>query len=139
MVQELVENISKMLSIEPPEVVIVDELDTPTKMASAVPVEGVIVIKARLSAFDAAIAIAHELRHIWQYKNEPQMFSDYQNSSSLSKEDYNLQPAEVDANAFAELYVGQYGKRPLWNGLSETVKKAIQDRADWIAENEVFG
>ena len=139
MVQELVENISKMLSIEPPEVVIVDELDTPTKMASADPVEGVIVIKSRLSAFDAAIAISHELRHIWQYNNEPQMFSDYQNSSNLSKEDYNLQPAEVDANAFAELYVCQYGKRPLWNGLSETVKKAIQDRADWIAENEVFG
>jgi hypothetical protein len=139
MIHKLVENISYMLSIDAPAVEIVDELDTPTKMAAADPVKGVIVVKAGMSTFDTAIAVAHELRHIWQYKNEPDMFADYQNSSALSQESYNLQPAEVDANAFAELYVGQYGKRSLWNGLSEEVKTAIHNRAEFIVENEEFG
>lgn len=139
MIFELVEDISDMLQIKTPVVDIVDELDTPSKMAAADPIEGVITIKAGLSTFDAVIAISHELRHIWQYHNQPEMFKDYQNSAGLSVEEYNLQPAEVDANAFAQLYVGQYGKRPLWNGLSDKVKQAISGRAKWIAENEIFG
>lgn len=52
---------------------------------------------------DQFFSIAHELRHIWQIKNDEQLyFSTYKPIDLCSSiEEYNLQIAELDANAFA--------------------------------------
>lgn len=50
-------------------------------------------------------SIAHELRHIWQIHNNEQLyFSSYKPIDLCSSvEEYNLQIAELDANAFASI------------------------------------
>lgn len=53
---------------------------------------------------DLLFSIAHELRHMWQLKNhENDYFTDYRQSFEIGTEAYNLQPAEIDANAFASV------------------------------------
>ena len=54
---------------------------------------------------DQLFSIAHELRHIWQMQNYEQLyFSAYKPINLCSSvEEYNLQIAELDANAFAGL------------------------------------
>lgn len=83
-------------------------------------------IKSTIVGFDGYFTIAHELRHLWQKKHESQMFHDYQTSKELDIESYNLQPAELDANAFAkEIMEEAFGVSPLFDGLSPFVKYKI--------------
>ena len=50
-----------------------------------------------------------------------------------SVEEYNLQLAEVDANAFAAIImIDCFHLQPQWNGLSNKVIKAINARIDYI-------
>ena len=84
---------------------------------------------------DLFFAIAHELRHVWQIKNaESFSLSTYQPIDLLhSVEEYNLQTAEIDANAFAAvIMVDYFGVKPLFNNLSETVKEQIFERMEMI-------
>ena len=84
---------------------------------------------------DYLFAIAHELRHIFQHKNDEQFYlSNYKTSDNCSSvEEYNLQIAEVDANAFASIIMVEYFKlQPQWNGLSDKVINAINDRINII-------
>ena len=86
---------------------------------------------------DYLFSIAHELRHLWQYKENKQFyFSDYKTSDKCSSiEDYNLQIAEVDANAFATIIMSNwFHLQPQWGrGLSTEVINAINNRINTIA------
>ena len=80
---------------------------------------------------DYFFAIAHELRHIWQYQNDEQYYlSNYRTSNKCkSVEEYNLQIAEVDANAFAAIImIEEFHLCPQWKGLSDKVVSAIEKR-----------
>lgn len=47
-------------------------------------------------------AIAHEMRHRWQYEHdEEEWFNTYKSRNKLNLKQYNEQIAEMDANAFA--------------------------------------
>ena len=84
---------------------------------------------------DYLFAIAHELRHIFQYQDDENFYlSDYKTSDNChSIEEYNLQIAEVDANAFASIIMVEYfHMQPQWNGLSDKVICAINDRINII-------
>lgn len=84
---------------------------------------------------DYLFAIAHELRHIWQIKTNKSKFFDYYKprEDCNSVEEYNLQLAEVDANAFAAIImIDCFHLQPQWNGLSNKVIKAINARIDYI-------
>ena len=84
---------------------------------------------------DYLFAIAHELRHIFQYHDNEQFYlSNYKTSDKCSSiEEYNLQIAEVDANAFASIIMIDYFHiQPQWNGLSDKVIHAINDRINII-------
>ena len=84
---------------------------------------------------DYLFAVAHELRHIFQYQNDKQFYlSNYKTSDNCSSvEEYNLQIAEVDANAFASIIMVEYfHMQPQWNGLSDKVIRAINDRINTI-------
>ena len=93
--------------------------------------------KPLVPSFDAFFAIAHELRHAWQVKTKyAYYFSDYKTRNELSNKEYNLQPAEIDANAFAKLVVfATFEAEPLFKGLDDDIKNKIQKRyEDLISE-----
>ena len=107
---------------------------TPTMMAQFNPEGDKIYLRkpTKLNP-DFFFAIAHELRHIWQMKNDREFyFLDYLPVELLpSVEEYNLQPAEVDANAFAGLVmINFFHVRPLYQGLPDNVRNAIFERID---------
>ena len=82
---------------------------------------------------DALFAVCHELRHVYQSIHYPDIFKSYQELGTLDTESYNLQEAEVDANAYAGLFMEQlFGVSPLFNGYSEKVKAAIEKRKSEI-------
>lgn len=83
---------------------------------------------------DQLFSIAHELRHIWQIKNHQQLyFSDYQTVDIIGTEKYNLQPAEVDANAFASIVmVDLFHLQPQYKGMSSVVVSTIKKRINII-------
>ena len=83
---------------------------------------------------DQLFSIAHELRHIWQIENYHDLFfSNYQTVDIIGTEKYNLQLAEVDANAFASIImVDFFHLQPQYHGLSNSVVFAIKKRIDEI-------
>lgn len=86
---------------------------------------------------DQLFSIAHELRHIWQIKNHNDLyFSKYQTVDIIGTEKYNLQPAEVDANAFASIImVDFFHLQPQYKDLPDSVVSAIKKRiAEIITE-----
>lgn len=85
---------------------------------------------------DYLFAIAHELRHIYQYVYDKQFFlSDYKERNKCSSvEEYNLQIAEVDANAFvAIIMLKNFGLRPQWEGYTDKVIQEINKRINTIS------
>lgn len=88
---------------------------------------------------DALFSIAHELRHAWQFFIKDPRFDleSYQKSNTLSAEEYNLQPCEIDANAFAHIMmVDFFGVTPTYNGLSKKVTDKIKERIEEILQEE---
>jgi Zn-dependent peptidase ImmA (M78 family) len=82
---------------------------------------------------DQMFAIAHELRHVWQIRyHEWFYFSGYRTiDQCMDMEEYNLQPAEIDANAFAGLaMMGYFELKPQYMGMPETVRDRIHERLD---------
>lgn len=87
---------------------------------------------------DYLFAIAHELRHIYQYVYNKQFFlSAYKERNKCSSvEEYNLQIAEVDANAFgAIILINTFGLRPQWDGYTDRVIREINHRINDIINN----
>lgn len=83
---------------------------------------------------DQLFAIAHELRHIWQIKKHNDLyFSNYQTIDIIGTKKYNLQLAEVDANAFASIImIDFFHLQPQYKGLSDSVISAIKNRINEI-------
>lgn len=77
---------------------------------------------------DQFFSIAHELRHLWQLQtNEDLYFNNYKTISEVDNETYNLQLAEIDANAFASVVmIDWFGLQPLYKNMSDKVVKAIK-------------
>ncbi len=88
---------------------------------------------------DLLLAVAHELRHAWQmaYHRE-EYFADYRPREDFADlEAYNLQPAEIDANAYAASTLeGLFGVSPLWQGYTDRVIDAIRERKKEINEED---
>lgn len=75
---------------------------------------------------DLLFSIAHELRHCWQINNKLEILEGYREAQDLTVEEYNLQPAEIDANAFSGVVmVNFFGIKPLFQGLPDNVKAKI--------------
>lgn len=126
--EELIKDIADELNIDVPVVEWVEELDTPTKMAAADPEKNTVYLKKGLHEYDIIFALSHEMRHLWQYRYDRGMFDSYRNSSGSSNEDYNLQPAEIDANAYAYIVCCDLGFEPQLKELSQDVREKIAKR-----------
>lgn len=78
--------------------------------------------------FDLFFAISHELRHVWQMKKHKEIFfkSYHPREEFKNVNDYNMQLAEIDANAFAAFIIEEcFGVHPLFKGFSKKVRDAI--------------
>lgn len=86
---------------------------------------------------DTLLAVCHEMRHIYQSVYDKNILDGYiELGSDISFEAYNLQAAEVDANAYASLFIqSNFGVKPLFQNFSESVRKKIEKRIDFLRKS----
>ena len=137
MIEEFITDICELLKIPVPSISYdTSHFPTETTMAQCELTSNIIYLnKLDEPNPDYLFAIAHELRHIFQYQDDEQFYlSNYKASDNCySIEEYNLQIAEIDANAFASIIMVEYFHiQPQWNGLSDKVINAINSRISII-------
>jgi len=76
--------------------------------------------------------IAHELRHAWQHINKPEWNKNYLSGDENNTESYLLQPAEIDAEAFARKLMEVVWGIDLFRHPKEEVTKALIKRKNEI-------
>ena len=144
-IRQFVKDVADILKIDAPEVTQnADNFESDTMLAQ-VYVRGdgrffVYLKDIDNITLDTYFSIAHEMRHIWQVKTDFETYMrSYKNRSNLSLEDYNNQLAEIDANAFATVIMEiLFDITPLYSGMSEKTIELIEERADYIIDNEFF-
>lgn len=138
MIDSFVTDICGILDIEPPKISFdTSHFQSITMMAQCISTGETIFIRPiETPTLDYYLAIAHELRHIWQIRShQTQYFEDYKTRDMCSSiVEYNLQPAEIDANAFGQaVMVKLFHRQPMWKGLPVEVILAISRRAKEIS------
>ena len=86
---------------------------------------------------DYLFSVAHELRHIWQIRtNKDIYFSNYKTVKQCKNlDEYNLQPAEIDSNAFAGLIMIEFFHiKPLFSNMSKNVIARVSERMSIISQ-----
>jgi len=124
--------VCRILGIDPPKIRYrLPPGMSPTTLAAASSDGEEICIKNQAPSADLYFSIAHELRHIWQLRTDPEKYmTGYKTRADLDVEAYNLQPAEIDANAFAEIISANLLQvRPLFIGLPDSIRRKISSRA----------
>ena len=141
MIEEFITDICDLLDIQVPLISYdTSHFQTKTTMAQCELTSNTIYLnKIDKPNPDYLFAIAHELRHIFQYQdNEEFYLSNYKTSDKCSfVEEYNLQIAKIDANAFAFIIMVEYfHMQPQWNGLSDKVINTINKRINFLLSTE---
>lgn len=141
MIEEFITDVCELLEIKVPKISYdTSHFPTKTTMAQCEPSANVIYLnKTDKPNPDYVFSIAHELRHIYQYQNNKQFYlSGYKPSDKCSSvEEYNLQIAEVDANAFASIVMTDFfSMKPQWYGLSDKVIETIEKRIKFLLTTE---
>ena len=133
MINDYLQCLCRVLQVDLPTLKTDDVLLTPTMIAYLDPGTNVLHVKRNVSdQRDTFFAVAHELRHAWQAKYAPDLYlTDYHPvTSSGDRVAYNLQPAEIDANAFASVIMTKlFRARPLFDGMPDEVITAIEKRS----------
>ena len=137
MIQEFIIDICDILNISVPSISFdASNFTTDTMMAQVNPDGSIIYLKKYDKPNpDQLFSIAHELRHIWQMQNDKKLyFSAYKPINlCVSVEEYNLQIAELDANAFAGLVMIEFFHlKPLFEGVPDSVKSKIFERMECL-------
>lgn len=141
MIEEFTTDICELLEIRVPKISYdTSHFITKTTLAQCEPTENIIYLtKTNKPNPDYVFSIAHELRHIYQYQTDEQFYlSKYKPSNECSSvEEYNLQIAEVDANAFASIVMADFFSiKPQWHGLSDKVIDTIEKRIKFLLATE---
>lgn len=102
-----------------------DRMHTGTQIAALTP--NAVLIRDDIAVSpELFFALAHELRHAYQIAGGESL-EEYRTSDRISIEQYNLQPLEVDANAFGALIMSDFfGIVPQFRNMPDTVRKAIK-------------
>lgn len=125
--------ICDILEISVPDIKFVsaDRMHTGTQIAALTP-DAVLIRNDITVSPELFFALAHELRHAYQIASGESL-DEYRTSDRISAERYNLQPLEVDANAFGALVMAEYfGIVPQFQNMPDTVRKAINDRMEQL-------
>ena len=135
-VYQFINFICKDLKIKKPKKIEFGRLQTNTMLASYNYKKDTITIKKEYEDIrDLYFALSHELRHKYQIDRKMFDFKDYKLSDNIDLKNYNLQPQEIDANAYASIIMmSLFGAKPLFNGLDEDIKKAINKRVEELVE-----
>lgn len=141
MIKEFITDVCELLEMEAPKISYdTSHFPTKTTLAQCEPETNIIYLnKADKPNQDYVFSIAHELRHIYQYQTDEEFYlSGYKPSNKCSSvEEYNLQIAEVDANAFAAIIMTDFfSMKPQWNGLSSKVIDTIEKRIEFLLTTE---
>lgn len=138
---DIAKDCEKILSIKCPKIKFVPKKDELGVLAKVV-VSNKMIKKINFTldyenVYDAYFAICHELRHVYQIKYNDQIFEKYvEKDTGISTEHYNLQEAEIDANAFGSLYMQvNFGVKPLFLGYSDKVKGKIDKQIEKITRD----
>ena len=139
MVLDFIKEVCDLLEIDIPEISYESShFLTETMLAICEPALNIIYLRRPKEINpDFLFVIAHELRHIYQYQTDEYFYlSSYVPSNECSSiEEYNLQIAEVDANAFAAVVmIAMFSIQPKWNNLTDRVIAAINDRKKIIIQ-----
>lgn len=126
------------LYIKVPKVEYAAKFQSKTQLAAYIPEKKLLQVKKRYeNILDLFFAISHELRHKYQIDHDIYSFENYKTVGQLNNLDYNLQPQEIDANAYAYLImISTMGVEPKFNGLNSVVVSKIKLRAKEIANEE---
>lgn len=136
-INEIIDFVCDNLKIKKPKIVYSREVfKTDTQMAAYNFHDEVLYLSPRFRkklTFDAIFAVVHELRHKYQVDIQHETFLDYKSSDQCkSVDEYNLQKVELDANAYAYIFMTHfYGVEPL--NFSDVVIKAIYERCEYIS------
>ena len=141
MIEEFITDVCELLEIGVPKISYdTTHFTTKTTMALCEPETNTIYLnKVDKPNPDYVFSIAHELRHIYQYQTDEHFYlSEYKSSDKCSSiEEYNLQIAEVDANAFASIVMTDFfSLKPQWHGLSNKVVDTIEKRIKFLLATE---
>lgn len=119
--------VCKKLKISAPEMVFDS---SKTDLATYRTHEDVIIVNDKQPAFKQLYGIVHELRHKWQIENDVDYyFGTYKGNDEFEDDDlYNLQVAEIDANAYARLMIGVIFNVTVCGELPDAVNKKIEER-----------
>lgn len=122
------ELVCDVLDIDMPKICVSDVGLTGTMLSACLSDGSEIHLRTDKVSPDLLFAIAHELRHVWQIRTgKARYFNDYVPRTLLKIEDYNLQYAEIDANAFgAVIMCAMFGIEPQFNGLDASAKREIK-------------
>lgn len=138
---DIAKDCEKILSIKCPKIKFVPKKDELGVLAKVV-VSNKTIKKINFAldyenVYDAYFAICHELRHVYQIRYNDQIFEKYvEKDTGISTENYNLQEAEIDANAFGSLYMQvNFGVKPLFLGYSDKVKGKIDKQIEKITRD----
>ncbi len=106
LIQDTINDIVHLLNMYPkPKVIYVAQLRTKAEYTTA---DNTIRIRKDIltqDSTDAVFVISHEMRHAWQSLDSIEYWMEgYKTSAELEINEYNLQRAELDANAFAMVY-----------------------------------
>ena len=138
MIKQYVTTVCQILNINEPTVSSdTASFSTETTLVQCDPSGSTIYLKNESPNPDLLFAIAHELRHVWQVRTNKQLYlSEYKPAALMpSIEDYNLQLAEIDANAFAAIIMTDFFRlQPQWQGQSAKVISAINSRIKVILQ-----
>lgn len=140
-IEEYIIDVCDLLEIEAPKISYdTSNFLTKTTLAQCEPSANIIYLnEVNNPNPDYVFSIAHELRHVYQYQTDEQFYlSEYKPSDKCSSiEEYNLQIAEIDANAFASIVMTDcFSIKPQWNGLSQKVISAIEKRIKYLLTTE---
>jgi hypothetical protein len=136
MINDFILEVCDYMGIDPPELSYnTDHFSSDTMIAQCSPDGTTIFVKPYKNrpTLDHYFAVAHELRHVWQIRSDKNRFmANYKPVNMFSSvDDYNMQLAELDANAFAAVVMMDFfGVSPLFDGLSDHVKTAIWERVN---------
>lgn len=114
----------------------VDQMHTGTQIAALTP-DAVLIRNNIPVSPELFFSVAHELRHAYQIANGESL-EEYRTSDKISIERYNLQPLEVDANAFSALIMSDFfGIVPQFQNMPDAVREAINDRMEQIQKEYI--
>lgn len=137
-IEQFALEISRVLNVNKPTV----ELDSDYEWGSSDyrPYDDKVIIVEDKNSIEAFFSIAHEIRHKWQIVNDcDYYFKDYKQKDCISKEEYGMQKAEIDANAFAMIAMCIYFENlPIFKNCKDDERKKIFDRAQEISNEYGF-